>query len=263
MRPRRSRGVLRIAFAGLAVLVAACGGGDTDRPALRIYCAASFAEAAAELASAFRAEPFTIVPGPSNVLATQLLDGAPGDLFLTASPRWLEELERDDRILGIRRGIAGNVLVCATAVGSPLATAGLDDLESLARVLGPGDRVAIGDAGVPVGEYARQSLSASEADLADHLVGLTDARAVLQAVRSGNVAAGFVYRTDLDADETHELFALRPATHDPAIVLGVALTGSSNATRADDLLEDMVSARGQALLREAGFVPYPENEDRR
>lgn len=234
-------------------------------PELKIYCAASFTDVAKDLALEFDADPFSIIPGPSNALARQLEDGAPGDLFITASPRWLEWLERLEDTQGIRRHIASNQVVCIAPADSPLATAKPGDAQALLAALAADDKVAIATEGVPVGDFARQALKALEVlePLEKRLVGLRDARAVLRAVEAGEVAAGFAYHTDTLAGDVTELFTFAPNLHDEAVIVGVTLLGSPHSARALQLLKDMQSPKARQLLKRAGFQPYADPEDDR
>jgi molybdate transport system substrate-binding protein len=69
------------------------------------------------------------------------------------------------------------------------------------------DRVAIADAGVPAGEYARQALERLGllGAYRPHLVGQKDVRAVLNAVEQGEMQAGFVYATDARVSKVSSL----------------------------------------------------------
>ena len=237
--------------------LALCGSchSDPGPQALRVFSAASFAAVVSDVASALGSGPIVVVPGPSNALAAQLVDGAPGDLFLSASPEWVDWLERSSLTLADRRAVAHNALVCVVPEGSDLISTGVTDLASLAESLAPTDRVAIGAEGVPVGDYARQALAASPSGrrLDSHLVGLSDAGAVLRAVESGQVRAGFVYRTDAVAGGVRSLFAPDPATYAQPQVIGVVLSGGANRDRAREFLGSFASPPAQAILREAGY----------
>ena len=95
------------------------------------------------------------------------------------------------------RAFVRNRLVCIAREGSALGRAPPSTPKELVARIATGDRIAIADAGVPAGDYARQSLAATgdlEA-LRPHLVGQEDVRAVLRAVDSGQAVAGFVYAT--------------------------------------------------------------------
>ncbi|MEE8311905.1 MAG: molybdate ABC transporter substrate-binding protein, partial [Candidatus Binatia bacterium] len=176
------------------------GDGSAKGPAqaprkVRVFAAASTTEVVEHLGALFEEGRVVASFGSSAALSRQIEDGAPADLFFSASSQWTGQLLAAGFVEGEEVSIAGNSIVCITPRGTALDANGptelLDELED-------GELVAIADAGVPAGEYARASLT--HLDLLDayrsRLVGLKDVRAVLHAVEQGEVSAGFVYATD-------------------------------------------------------------------
>src|SRR5262245_46847615 len=222
------------ALALLLALAALAGGARPARaqeaPSVRVLAAASLTEVIEALAKRF--DGARVVPGfgASSELARQIKDGAPADVFLSASPEWIEFLRDAKALDGEPVVLARDELVCVAPKGSPLATRGARDPKALLALLAAGDRVAIADAGVPAGDYAGKSLASLgllEA-FTPRLVGQKDVRAVLHAVEQGELQAGFVYATDARVASVERLFAFDPASHPPIEYQAVALRGAAN-----------------------------------
>lgn len=221
---------------------------------LIVFAAASTTDVITRLAEGYGEARVKTSFGPSSGLARQIEDGAPADVYVSASRRWIDHLRSEGALLEPPRVFCRNRLVCIAASGSALAVASAGEL---APQLAPGDRVAIADAGVPAGEYARQSLEATgdlEA-LRGHFVGQDDVRSVLRAVESKEARAGFVYATDARVAEVEELFAFDPATHQPIEYHAAIPVTARSAAAARAFLDHLDSPRAQEILRAAGFAP--------
>ena len=242
------------------VIAPLLGGGGLAEPAaaaLRVVAAASMTEVVNALATRFQGAAVSTSFGASSELARQLADGLPADVFLSASPEWIDFLREKNALAGDALVFAGNELVVIAPAGSALAARGVGDAASLlAQGLAPDDRVAIADAGVPAGEYARQSLERLGL-LARHrsrLVGQKDVRAVLHAVETGEAQAGFVYATDARLAKVERLFALPASTHAPIQYLAAGLRQSQSPAEAQRFVEFLRSPAARTLLGEAGFT---------
>jgi molybdate transport system substrate-binding protein len=132
----------------------------------------------------------------------------------------------------------------------------VDDPRALLGRLAAGDLVAIADAGVPAGEYAREALA--KLGLLDaygpRLLGQKDVRAVLRLVAQGEVAAGFVYATDAKVALVERLFAFDPASHPPIEYHAAALRSASSPAEARRFLAFLREPDARVVLAEAGFA---------
>lgn len=253
-RQRRRVRCLRTAALGLVLVSQAAPSQERE---LRVLAAASLTEVVSQLGARFeRARALTSF-GASSALARQIADGAPADVFVSASPDWMDFLRERGALAGEPVAFARNSLVCITPRGSDLARTGVRDLASLfAHGLAPGDLVAIADAGVPAGEYARQSLAAMGV-LAPHtrrLVGRSDVRAVLQSVEAGEAQAGFVYATDARLAEVDVLFRLDPGTHAAIVLLAAVTRDAREPELARSFVESLRGAAAREVLARAGFL---------
>jgi molybdate transport system substrate-binding protein len=193
--------------------------------------------------------------GGSSALARQIRDGAPADVFLSASPQWMDFLHQAGALADGPIVLARNCLVAISPPGNGLANTSPMDPRTLLERLAPDDRIAIADEGVPAGEYARaalESLSLLDA-YRPHLVGQSDVRAVLHAVERGELPAGFVYSTDAEIAKVDILFAFDPADHPPIEYQAAALRGAADSEAARAFLTYLESETVRSLLAAAGF----------
>ena len=245
-----------LALTACLASLAGCGERAPAKRTLVVLAAASCTDVMATLASDFHAAEIVTSCGGSGALARQILDGAPADLFVSASREWVELLARDDQLLAPPRLLCRNRLSCVAPAGSPLLSAGPRDALALAARLPADARVAIAVDGVPAGDYARQSLARTGAlaALRPHLVGLPDVRAVLRAVTRGEVAAGFVYATDARAGGVATLFAFDPATHAPIDYLVAVPRTATSPELAAQLFDFVTGTAAARVLSAAGFA---------
>jgi molybdate transport system substrate-binding protein len=162
-----------------------------------VFAAASLTDSLQEIAGAYEkvsGDKIVFNFAASGVLARQIEEGAPADLFFSADQAWADALETKGLLVkATRTNLLANSLVIVTAADS-------------AAVLSPRDltnaavqRVALGDPKtVPAGTYAKAYLEKSRlwTGVEPKVVPCENVRAVLAAVESGNVDAGLVYRTD-------------------------------------------------------------------
>ena len=265
MTGRRARGRQCGAVLAAIVLAAALGiGGATPVVAqeLTLSVAISMKEAIETLGRTFVARRPGVTLrynlGASGDLQKQIEAGAPIDMFVSATQRQMDELERKGLILSeTRRAFARNVLVVVKPADSGL------DLTAVADLLDPRvTRVAIGNPKtVPAGQYAQESLRAVGLweRLGPKLVLAENVRQVLEYVARGEVDAGFVYATDVPAAGPRVRTAFRPGEDTyPAVVYPVAVVaGSRQVAAARAFVELLTGAEGQAVLQRLGFQPAP------
>jgi molybdate transport system substrate-binding protein len=226
---------------------------------VRVFAAASLTDSLGEVIDLFEAshEGVRVVPqfGASNDLARQILAGAPAHLFFSADERQMDRAMAGGSIEeGSRRDLLSNQLVVVEgrASGEPIRSP---------RDLGRGGRIALADPeAVPAGVYARQYLE--KLGLWDRVrarvVPTLDVRAALAAVASGNVEAGFVYRTDAILESRVRVAFEVPRDEGPRIVYPLALVrGGSEEARA--LFRFLVSPEAAAVFERYGFVVLREN----
>jgi molybdate transport system substrate-binding protein len=223
--------------------------------AAAISLKAPLEEAAGRFADLNPGEPVTFTYGGSGLLAQQVEQGAPVDLFISASPDEIERLVVARRIdPGSCALVAGNRLVVVVPRGTepPGELAGL----AAARF----ERIAVGNPKtVPAGRYARETLLASGLDsvIESRLIFAENARQVVELVARGDADAGFVYATDvpLGGREIVRAFRIPGRLHSPIVYEGAVVPGSAGAARARSFLAFLSSPAGRAIFARHGFLP--------
>ena len=259
---------LSVLIASMALLLAACGdsngGGEPDgtgptpeEHTLIVSGASSLTDAFTEIGKDFEdlndGVTVTFNFGPSDGLATQIDDGAPVDVFASASPTWMDAVQDDGPGVSDRADFAENRLTMIVPVDNP---AGIESIQDLAE---DHVKLVIAAEGVPAGEYAReifQNAGISKAALANVVSNAEDVRAVVTSVASGEADAGVVYVTDVTADVADQVTQIEIpddvnviATYPIAVV-----TGSKEADLAQSFVA-YVLGPGQQTLAEYGFLP--------
>ncbi|OLF07880.1 molybdate ABC transporter substrate-binding protein [Actinophytocola xanthii] len=236
----------------LAAALSACG---SPEPAaggeVVVFAAASLTETFTELGTRFEdANPGTTVTvsfGGSSGLATQIVEGAPVDVFASASPATMDQVVEADAVSGKPAVFARNALEIAVPAGNPGRVTGLADF-------GDEDRtIALCAEQVPCGAAARQALaSAGVAAKPDTLE--QDVRAVLTKVELGEVDAALVYHTDvLAAGDEVEGIALPESAAAVNDYLVATLAEAPNPDRAAAFVAFVRSEQGRSVLADAGF----------
>lgn len=212
----------------------------------RLLAAASAAEFADRMLAG--TNHWTLSIGSSSVLARQIAAGAPADVFLCANRAWVDWLDERDLLSLEPVVLAWNHAVYASSSQEDSPA----NLAALAAQLQPGDRIAIGDPGVPVGDLARAALKEAGllAVFESHLVGFPDARAVLRAISSGELRGGFPFASDVHGSELTAPFELNGET-------ALFACGLSQDPRVLNLLESLGAQDAGALLHELGFSLAP------
>jgi molybdate transport system substrate-binding protein len=196
--------------------------------------------------------------GGSGLLRKQIEEGAPIDVFLSASRTDMDSLAKEGLVrAGTRRDLLKNSLVLI-AERSAKAVTGRDDMKKLVAAASV---VAVGNPdSVPAGSYAVEALKkyglyeAARSKLA--LGG--SAREVLQFVQNGSAPLGLVFLTDaLSAQppgSVARIFQFPGETFAAPIVYPVAVTtASKNSAAASKLIEFLRSSAVRSVFMKAGF----------
>lgn len=232
-------------------LLASC---SDDGERVRVLAASSLTDVMPALADDFRREQpgiaVDVAYGGSQALATQIEEGAPADVFVSANLEQAERLITRGRAVGLLE-LARNELVIAVARDSEIAT-----IEDLAA---DGVTVALGAPTVPVGALAAQVLAGLPDEVraaieANVITEDPNVRAVLSRVDTGEADAAFVYRTDLAATPDLRAIALGGAPANTYVALTLGDDGASSEA-AGAFLDYLASPSAAAILRAAGFAP--------
>jgi len=249
----------------LAYLLGACR--STDVPSkprtLTVYAAASLTEAFTELGQAFEiAHPGVTVAfnfGGSQNLRTQIEQGAPADVFASANMKEMETLIEQNTIEpGTPRVFLANRLIVILPKDNP---AGIRTLEELGK---PGLKLVLAAEEVPAGRYARQVLENLNAlygagyrdrVLANVVSNEDNIRQAVTKVQLGEADVSIVYVSDVVAVPELQRIEI-PADVNVIAEYPIApLARSANRDLADEFVDYVLSADGQATLKKWGFTP--------
>jgi molybdate transport system substrate-binding protein len=231
-----------------------------------VFAAASLAESFTDLGRTFEASHagttvrFSFLG--SQVLAAQLAQGAPADVFASADGRSMDAAVAAHRIDGEPAVFAQNKLVVIVPRTNP---GRIGRLQDLAR---HGIKLVIGAEAVPVGRYSREMLahlaqsSAFGADFARRALSNVvseeeNVKAVVSKVQLGEADAGIVYRSDVTSAVRRYVTTI--AVPDDANVLAsypiAAVTPATSPELAHAFVDLVHSAAGQKVLAAHGLLP--------
>ncbi|WP_265500803.1 molybdate ABC transporter substrate-binding protein [Paracoccus beibuensis] len=224
-----------------------------------VFAAASMKTALDRIAADFESRTghdVTLVFAGSNLLARQISEGAPADVFLSASPQWMDVVEAEGLVVpGTRADLLGNDLVLVS--GNPdRQTVEVGPGLDLRQLLGDGRlAMALVDS-VPAGQYGKAALTSLGLwdSVADRVAQADNVRAALALVATDEAPLGIVYATDAAADPGVTVVGRFPSASHPPITYPVALlTGAADpADRA--FLDALSDPAAQQVFRDQGFA---------
>lgn len=231
-----------------------------------VFAAASLKTALDDVAAEWRTETgkdVSISYAGSSSLARQIEQGAPADIFISASVDWMDYLQSTGLIrAATRTELLGNRLVLI-AHGPKAAQIDLDGPADLSALLGEGRlAMALVDS-VPAGVYGKQALiSLGQWDAVSPKVAQTDnVRTALALVSSGEAPLGIVYASDAVADGNVSVVAVfAEDTHVP-IVYPAAMTAQSENTDAEAFLDALSRPAAARIFKAQGFEPLSGQGD--
>jgi molybdate transport system substrate-binding protein len=256
----------RRAIFGIAAAMAVAGKTSVIRaeaqPVL-VFAAASLKNVLDEIDAGWRRDTgkrATVAYAASSVLAKQIENGAPADLFISADSDWMDYLATRKLIKPQSRSdLLGNSLVL---IGPAAGAADLTIAPGfpLAATLG-GGRLAMADpAAVPAGRYGKAALEKLGVwnTVASRLAAAENVRAALLLVARGEAPLGIVYSTDAAVEPGVRIVGTFPPDTHPPIVYPIALTASSTNPDAPALLVHLRGAAAHAQFQKAGFTVLDE-----
>lgn len=263
------RGVLTLTVAATAgLLLVGCGassaaGGSSpssrttgSRPApvsgtVNVFAASSLQEAFTTLGVQFEAaHPGTRVVfnfGPSSDLATQITQGALADVFAAASTKSMAQVVTAHQAISPKK-FASNVMEIAVPASNPAKITTLSDLAN------PAVKVALCHVAVPCGVSAAKVFTNAKLTVTP-VTQEVDVRAVLAKVALGEVDAGVVYVTDVQAAGPNVKGIKIPTFLNASTSYPIAtLTKAPNQSTATAFTSYVLSPAGARVLFAAGFA---------
>jgi molybdate transport system substrate-binding protein len=257
----------------LIVTTCGCTTTTTQSKTLTVYAAASLSGAFNETAQAFEANNSGVTVSTnyagSQVLATQIKQGATADVFASADQKNMKSVQ-DAGLMNNSSVVifAENKLAIIVPTANPANIASLSDLAK------SGVKLDIANSSVPVGNYTLQMLSKASNNstygigfnttvLANRVSEETNVNDVVAKVALGQADAGIVYKSDVPAAYQSKVNTI--TIPDSVNVLakypiGVVST-SSNAQLAQSWINYVTSPAGQAILLKYGFIIPPTSQN--
>ncbi len=245
-------------FAFLIFILSGCTAKpDAEKETLMISAASSLSGVLEELTASFEKDNpnVSIVAnfGSSSKLRNQIENGAPADVFLSASTEDVTVLA--DKGLVSETSIAsfaGNRLLLAMSTE-------IDDQQDIQEVLlsinkGP-FAIAEPDS-VPLGAYTKRALETMETwdRLTGKMIYAKDARQVVTYLESGNAQAGIIYASDAKLSEKVEQMTLLPIESEDIIYPAALIASSQQQQMAEEFLTYILSEEGQKIIEKFGFL---------
>jgi molybdate transport system substrate-binding protein len=261
-KPLARRGARAFVVAAAAALaLAACSSEPPSTPepsettpavtgTITVFAAASLTDAFEDIADAFEAaNPDATVEfnfAASSALATQINEGAPADVFASASPATMATVADAGNADGEPVVFVRNQLVIAVESGNPLGIEGLEDLTD------PAVKVALCAEQVPCGAAAKTAIEAAGVTITP-VSFEENVRAALSKVSLGEVDAALVYRTDAAIDDTVDAVEFPESAEAINNYPIAVLTEAPNKEGAEAFVAFVLSPEGMAVLTGYGF----------
>lgn len=234
---------------------------------LTVFAAASMTETLNEIAGLYKAEApeVTLVYNfdSSGTLKTQIQEGAPCDLFLSAGQKQMDQLDKaadpavnteqlDFVLEGTRVDLLQNKVVLILPKGADKNIPGFADLGK------PEFTVALGNADVPVGQYAQQIFTSlglwDKMNAEGRITFGTNVKEVVAQVEAAAVDCGVVYQTDAAASDQVEVVAEAPeGSYAPAVYPAAVLKTSAQPDAAKAFLSFLQTDVCKTVFKNAGF----------
>lgn len=249
--------------AGLAAVLSVALPATAMAEEITVFAAASLKNALDAIARDWQAETghtVVIAYGGSPALARQIEEGAPADIFISASKTWIDRLAEGRMIRpGTRRDLLGNTLVLV-ASGKDKAPVEIGPGFDLKPLLGDGKlSMALVDS-VPAGQYGKEALEklgvwpSVEASVAQS----ENVRAALALVATGEAPFGIVYASDAIADDAAgdkvTVVGTFPADSHKPIVYPAAVVATSTKPEAQAFLDHLSSETSGRIFEGQGFI---------
>jgi molybdate transport system substrate-binding protein len=238
---------VRLAACAIAAAAVLAGAAQAaPEPRITVYAASSLTSVLPKIAPGDR-----YAFGGSNMLAAQIEQGAPADVFASANTSLPAQLHAKG-LCGQPVVFTRNALVLVVPRANPARIHSVGDLTR------HGVKLVIADAGVPVGDYTftvLQRLHLKTAVSKNVVSRETDVREVLAKVALGEADAGFVYSTDAKTAPGKVTVIRLPPRAQPNVRYGACVVTAGHHQRAAKaFVAQLLTERAQKKLRAYGFL---------
>ena len=191
----------------------------------------------------------------SSTLAKQIEEGAPADLFISASTKWMKYLsEKGLTVKETEKLLVGNELVLISQKDSKLQNVDIAKGEWINQL--KDSYLSVGDpAHVPAGQYAEEALTKLNLwdKVKDKLARAKDVRAALALVERGESPLGIVYATDAKVSKEVKAIGVFPQDSYKPADYPVAILKDHNNAETQAFLKYLESPEAKKVFADYGF----------
>ncbi|HKR49784.1 MAG TPA: molybdate ABC transporter substrate-binding protein [Pseudonocardiaceae bacterium] len=251
----------RVVLVGLAagLALAGCGGaeqvgpGAQQRITVTVLAAASLTDVFNKVEPRFEAAnpgaDLKFSYGASSDLATQIVNGAPADVFASANEKQMKVVADAGKVAGESKPFTTNVLTIVVPPGNPKG------IRSFADLAKPDVTELVCAPQVPCGAATKEIEKATKITLSPASEE-PDVRSVLAKVQAKEADAGLVYVTDARSAAGKVEQINFPEARDAVNVYPIAVVdGAPQAQLAAAFVAYILGPEGQRELTAAGFSP--------
>lgn len=231
---------------------------NSEQVELLVSAAASMTDVLGELAESYKSKvpdvKLNFTFGSSGALQTQIEEGAPVDIFMSAAEKQMTALEEKDLLVeGTKKTLLLNKVVLVAPIDSDIELRAFEDLATdKVRKIGLGE-----SSGVPVGEYSQEIFTNLNLldKIKDKSVYGSDVRTVLTWVESGEVECGVVYATDAASSDKVRVITQAPVGSHKEVTYPVAvIKDSKNIEAAKAFLDYLSTDEAAKIFEKYGFA---------
>ncbi|XIH68729.1 molybdate ABC transporter substrate-binding protein [Pantoea sp. SGAir0180] len=251
--------LLRSATAAVIALSLAVPALAADK--ITVFAAASLTNALNEIAAHYKKTHGTEVVSSfasSSVLARQIEQGAPADLFISADQQWMDDaVAKKSMIDTTRYTLLGNDLVLIAPRSENARPVTINDKTDWKRLL-KGERLAVGDPDhVPAGIYAKEALEKLGAwsSLSPVLARANNVRAALALVERNETPYGIVYGSDAVASQKVQVVGTFPEDSHKPVEYPVAIVKDRDNAAVKAFYNYLKGPEAAAVFTQYGFTP--------
>ena len=242
-----------------ALLIAGLGFSFAASAKVTVFAAASMTDALQQVAKDYaKQNPKNKVVfsfASSSTLAKQIEEGAPADIFVSASNKWMKYLsEKDLTVKETEKVLVGNDLVLIAPAKSAVNSLDIAKAEWINAL--KDSYLSVGDpAHVPAGQYAEEALTKLNLwdKVQDRLARAKDVRGALALVERAEAPYGIVYSTDAKISQQVKTVAVFPADSHKPVVYPVSILKDHDNTDSRDFLKYLESDAAKKVLVGYGF----------
>ena len=242
-----------------ALLIAGLGFSFAASAKVTVFAAASMTDALQQVAKDYAKQnpknEIVFSFASSSTLAKQVEEGAPADIFVSASNKWMKYLsEKDLTVKETEKVLVGNDLVLIAPVKSAVNSVDIAKGEWINAL--KDSYLSVGDpAHVPAGQYAEEALTKLNLwdKVQDRLARAKDVRGALALVERAEAPYGIVYSTDAKISQQVKTVAVFPADSHKPVVYPVSILKDHDNTDSRDFLKYLESDAAKKVLVGYGF----------